>query len=165
MDFSAINPWLVGHSATRWVRVLADRHYSRQTIGAAQFSPPGQKVVLYIPKEKGLLDGEPEATAAWVWHRPAPGKATRMDGYDGYYNCSLFRNESEYLSSDLIKWAIPFAVDRWGPPKYGFDTYVMPDRVKSTNPGYCYQVAGWEKDGWSKDRKKRRLFLNALPRR
>ena len=140
---------------------MADRHYSRQTPGAAQFHPPGQSVVLYVPAPFDALSGQLECTAAWVWWRPHPDKAHRFDGYDGWWCCTLFRNESDYLSSDLINWAIPFVDDEWGIPPHGYDTYVWPDKLQSTNPGYCYQIAGWQKNGWSKDGKKRRLFLEA----
>jgi hypothetical protein len=109
--------------------------------------------VLFIPGPGEV------AAAAWVWWRPYPGKSNRYDGYDGFYNCSLFRNETDILSSDLIIESYPFVLAKWGMPSKGFDTYVWPDKIKSDNPGYCYLMAGWTRDGWSKDGKKRRLFL------
>lgn len=149
--------WQRTNKADPAVARLADRHYSRETIGSRQFHPPGQSVVLYVPGPEWPF----VAGAAWVWWRPYPGKATRYDGYDGWYQCSLFRNESSYLSSDLIRAAIPWVNEAWGLPQFGYDTYVWPAKLRSTNPGYCYLRAGWQKDGWSKDGKKRRLYLNA----
>lgn len=143
---------------------LADKHYNRQTIGARQFSPNGQKIVLYIP----AADWPFHVAAAWVWHRPHPDKAQRMDGYDGFYNNSLFRNESTYLSSDLIKEAIQWAIDIWGLPSKGFDTYVWPEKLRQPEhqyrkpklAGYCYLKAGWhDSDQWTKDHKKKRLYF------
>lgn len=135
---------------------LADRHYSRKHIGARQFHPPGQSIVLYVPGPSWPF----EVAAGWVWWRPYPGKATRYDGYDGWYNCSLFRNEGcGVLSSDLIREAVDWVNAIWGLPEQGYDTYVWPTRLRSTNPGYCYLQAGWSKDGWSKDGRKRRLYL------
>ena len=32
----------------------------------------------------------------------------------------------------------------WGTvPRDGFITFVMPDKIQSDNPGYCYKKAGW----------------------
>lgn len=28
--------------------------------------------------------------------------------------------------------------------------YVTPARLRSTNPGYCFLVAGWRRCGWTK---------------
>lgn len=136
---------------------LADRHYSRQQPGTPQFTPPGQTIALILPAFWPY-----RALAGWVWHRPMLGKAKRMDGYDGFYNCSFFRNESDILSSELIKEAILWALDEWRLPIEGYDTYVNPAKIRSTNPGYCYLKAGWQKNGWSKDGLKRRLYLRVL---
>ena len=151
-----MNLWLPTNRADPAVARLADDHYSRQRKGHRQFSPPGQVIVLYIPGDHWPF----RAAAGWVWHRPHPDKAKRMDGYDGWYNCSFFRNESEHLSSELVEQAIEWALYIWGPPECGYDTYVMPSMIKSPNPGYCFQVVGWAKDGWSSDGKKRRLYLS-----
>ena len=57
-------------------------------------------------------------------------------------NCAIFRNESDYLSSDLILEAEAWARRRW--PTMGWMyTYVDPRKVLSSNPGYCFKVAGW----------------------
>ncbi len=134
---------------------LADKHYSRQTVGSPQFSPPGQVITLIVPEFWPY-----KAAAGWVWHRPHPDvEAKRMDGFDGWHNCCFFRNESDLLSSELIQEAIGWADEEWGVPKFGYDTYVWPEKIQSSNPGYCYQKAGWTKAGWSKDGKKRRLVL------
>jgi hypothetical protein len=63
-------------------------------------------------------------------------------------NCSVFRNESNLLSSDLIKEGMTLAWVRW--PSKRLYTYVNPDKIKSTNPGYCFIKAGWRKCGYSK---------------
>lgn len=150
-----MNPWKQTNHFDPAVARMADRHYSRQTQGSRQFRPPGQSVVLYVPGPRWPFECE----AAWVWWRPHPEKAHRYDGYDGWWNCSLFRNESAYLSSTLIRAAIPFVIAAWGWPPHGFDTYVDRRKIRSTNPGYCYLVGGWHKNGFSKDGYKQRLFL------
>lgn len=117
------------------MRLLADRHYSRRTVGARQFAYAGRKLVLRNPAGTVLF--------VWLWALPE----LRLDGQDGY-NCAIFRNESDRLSSNIIAEAESHAVAKWGPRR--FYTYVNPARVRSTNPGYCFLKAGWRKVGISK---------------
>jgi len=115
--------------------MLADRHYSRRTVGARQFLYSGRKLV--------LRDALGEVLWAWIF----PDPAMRMDGQTGY-NCAIFRNESLRRSSEIVLEAERHAIDKWGPGR-GY-TYVDPRRIKSTNPGYCYKIAGWRQMGFSK---------------
>jgi hypothetical protein len=110
------------------MRQLADRHYSRRTIGARQFLYSGRKLV--------LRDADGLVLFAWMW----PDPLMRMDGQVGYNN-AIFRNESPRLSSDIILEAESAAFDRWGPNR--LYTYVAPDKIRSSNPGYCFKRAGW----------------------
>ncbi len=107
---------------------LADRHYSRRTIGARQFCYSGRKLVL---RDAGGL-------VLFVWMYP--DATMRMDGQEGY-NCAIFRNESTRRSSEIILEAEGFALAKWGPNRCY--TYVDPRRIASKNPGYCFKVAGW----------------------
>ena len=117
------------------MRLLADRHYSRRTVGARQFCYSGRKLVLR----------NSEGTVLWVWMYPDP--AMRMDHQTGY-NCAIFRNESNRRSSDIILEAERMAFEKWGPNR--MYTYVDPSKIRSANPGYCYKVAGWKFAGYSK---------------
>lgn len=110
-------------------RLLADRHYSRRTVGAKQFLYSGKKIV--------LRDAAGEVLFAWIF----PDASMRMDGQTGY-NCAIFRNESKRQSSDIILEAEQIAFERWGPNR--LYTYVDPSKIKSTNPGYCFKQAGWK---------------------
>jgi hypothetical protein len=128
---------------------LADRHHPRRTHGSPQFLPPGETLVLALP----------DGLAAFGWHRPHPKSGVlRLDKLDGWC-CSIFRNESSVLSSALILDAEAVLAARGvscGPD--GLFTYVEPRRIRSQNPGYCFQQAGWKKtDRWSVDGKKRLL--------
>ena len=114
---------------------LADRHYSRRTIGARQFLYSGRKIVIR----------NAEGTVLFGWVFPDP--TMRMDGQTGY-NCAIFRNESDRLSSDIILECEDIARKRWGPER--MYTYVNPTKIKSRNPGYCFKLAGWNKIGISK---------------
>ena len=68
------------------------------------------------------------------------------DGQPGVY-CPVFRNEGPVRSSDLIRAAMELAWFRW--PGERLFTYVDPGLVRSTNPGYCFLMAGWRKCGRS----------------
>jgi hypothetical protein len=114
---------------------LADRHYSRRTVGARQFLYSGRKIV--IRDALGLV--------LFGWMFPDPDK--RMDGQVGY-NCAIFRNESQRRSSDIILECEQIALNKWGPNRVY--TYVNPKKIRSANPGYCFKMAGWRKCGESK---------------
>lgn len=62
-------------------------------------------------------------------------------------NCFIFRNESNILSSVLILEAEELAWERWGSER--LYTYVNSEKIKSTNPGYCFLRAGWIRCGKS----------------
>lgn len=143
----------LGFDATEWLRVgkfdsrtaaLADRHYSRRKVGSPQFMPPGQTIILWC-----------EMGAVFGWWRPHPASGLQsMNGLDGW-TCTIFRNESPLLSSELVlaaERALVAAADGCGPD--GMLTYVWDSKVKSTNPGYCFKRAGWKVRGRSADGRK-----------
>lgn len=108
---------------------LADRHYSRRNVGARQFCYSGRKLV--------LRNTEGTILFAWMW----PDEDKRMDKQTGY-NCSIFRNESARLSSDIILEAEDHAIKKWG--RNRFYTYIDPSKIASRNPGYCFKRAGYQ---------------------
>lgn len=144
--------WQGSYVADPAVARLADSHYSRKTPGSRQFAPPGKKLVLYVAGPEWPF----RAWAGWVWWQ---GKKIRESEWNGWFHNTLFRNESPYLSSDLIREAVIIARNCWGDPPNGFDTYVDVNKIRSSNPGYCYQQAGWHKGELSKTRRKLRLYL------
>jgi hypothetical protein len=108
--------------------LLADRHYSRQKPGTNQFMPPGRTMV--------LRSCEGDVVFGWLWQQK------RDDSQDGY-NCSIFRNESGRLSSDIILEAERKVIAEWGANR-GF-TYIDQESISNKrNPGYCFKVAGWQ---------------------
>ncbi|WP_236342448.1 hypothetical protein [Paenibacillus plantiphilus] len=117
--------------------MLADRHYSRQTIGADMFCRPGRNLVLRTAM----------GDAVWVtW------SGIRDDGLQAW-ECTIFRNESDYLSSNMVRAAVTATIAQWGqPPPDGIITYVDADKVRSINPGCCFKAAGWRQIGRSKRR-------------
>lgn len=123
------------------VRRMLDRHYS-----ANRYSD-GRKVRLSAgPGEKMVLMTV-DARAMFIWR-----KFIDASGQIGI-NCAAFRNEAPeiYLSSDLILEAEQLAWGRW--PGERLYTYVDARKVKSSNPGYCFIVAGWKKCGVTKSGK------------
>lgn len=113
------------------------RHYSagkngkRSTCYTAGITGPGESLVLLSE----LCD------ALFVWTR-----CIRNDGETGV-NCSVFRNESDVLSSDLIREADVLAWERWPNEERHF-TYVDPGKIRpKRDPGRCFLRAGWEYTG------------------
>jgi hypothetical protein len=105
---------------------------------------------LFTRNGQNLVFVSNKLDAVWVTFRPAPGKAKRSDKLD-CWECALFRNEGDVLSSHLIKEAHSLSIAIWGqPPPDGFITFVKPDKIRSSNPGCCYKKAGWTADGVSK---------------
>lgn len=98
LDLPQYGPWLVVPKGDDSCRRLADRHYSRQTVGAPQFTRPGHNLVL----RTALGD------AVWVtW------SGVRDDGLRAW-ECTIFRNESARLSSDMIRAAVAATQAEWG---------------------------------------------------
>jgi hypothetical protein len=125
--------WHLSNRADPLAVKLADKHYSRQKPGTPQFVPPGRCLVLITQ----------EANALWVTSWPFAEYVKHA--WAGAWMCSLFRNESDYLSSELITEAV--AVTRWhygNPPEKGFVTFVDRSKVRRKRDfGRCYRRAGW----------------------
>lgn len=125
--------WYEVAEANKTARALADRHYSRVTPGHPLFVGPGEERMILLSSDDKAL---------FVWRKTR----FRHDGQEGI-ECSIFRNEGNRLSSDLIKGAEDLARERW--PDARLFTYVNRIRIRSTNPGYCFIKAGWKKCGIS----------------
>jgi len=136
--------WLITDKGDQDCRRLADKHYSRQTVGSPQFTRNGQNLVFITADLK----------AVWVTFRPTPGKAERMDGLDAW-ECSLFRNTGKEIASELIAEALTLSCALWGPlPIDGMITSVNPDKIELIKrrgeplPGFCFLKAGWTPFGF-----------------
>jgi hypothetical protein len=131
--------WLVTHQYDSRAAHLADRHYSRQRPGTPKFTPPGRKLVLITE----------DASALWVTSWPFAEYVKR--DYADAWICTVFRNESPILSSQLIREAI--AVTRWkygDPPEPGMITMVDATKVACEIPGYCFKRAKFKHVGYTK---------------
>lgn len=134
------SPWQLSDRADPSARAVADRHYNRQTVGAAQFVPPGRCVVLRTP----------EADALWITSWPFAEYVKHA--WPGAWICSAFRNESQQLSSDLIRAAVAVTLAVWPEaPALGLVTFVDAAKTRrKRDPGRCFRRAGFDHVGFTK---------------
>lgn len=141
--------WLGVKDGDVGARDIFRRHYSWHEYkdGRAHniFVGPGFKIVLVTQ----------DYSALFIWR-----KFIDKSGQKGI-NCAVFRNESNFISSILILEAEQIAWNRW--PGERLYTYVNAKRVTSSNPGYCFQMAGWVKCGVSKS--KGLIILEKIPQK
>jgi len=138
--------WRISHRADPESAVIADRHYSRQSIGAKQFVPPGRCFVLNATS----------GIAYWVTSWPFAEWVKHQ--WKGAWICSAFRNEGAGLSSDLIRQAV--AATRWNltdewidyeMPPLGMVTFVDTKKTRrKRDPGRCFRRAGFRPCGYTK---------------
>jgi hypothetical protein len=138
--------WLGVSDGDARARDLFKRHYSYRAYKDGRkpklFVGPGEKMVLMTVN----------CDALFVWR-----KFISRNNQQGV-NCAIFRNESSIRASDLIREAMELAWKRW--PGERLYTYVNAKKIRSTNPGYCYKMAGWQVCGETKGGL---LILEALP--
>jgi len=136
--------WMVTHQYDSRGASLADGHYSRQTIGAKKFAPPGRKLVLITE----------DGSAVWVTLCPEAQYVHRK--YPDAWICTIFRREAccPIPASQLIKEAIAVTLWKYGtPPDSGLITMVDPKKVKNAIPGYCFKRAKFKHVGETKRHK------------
>lgn len=134
--------WTQSSTSDQIARKLADRHYSRQKVGSYRFTPPGATLILV---------GENKLWAVVV-------SKYRQDNLAGTIVCTIFRNESDILSSELIIEATQLSLEHF--KQSIVYTYIDPTKIKSVNPGCCFFKAGYIKAGYSK--KKKLLLLKYI---
>ena len=136
--------WLVTQDGNLEAFKIFRRHYSFHEYADGRrldtknpnrhlFVGPGEKLVLISPDNKALF----------VWRKFIDGS-----GQNGI-NCAVFRNEGRARSSELIRAAEEIALLKWPAPQR-FYTYVNAEKIRSENPGACFQKAGWDKCGKTK---------------
>lgn len=129
--------WYLTQDGDDYARELFDRHYSRIKYKdgrqPTRFIGPGQYILLRTW----------DCDAIFAWKK-------FIDACEGQYgiNCSIFRNESSIQSSTLIQEADAIADFAW--PGERHYTYVNAKKIQSTNPGYCFIRAGWQRCGTTK---------------
>lgn len=133
------SPWRESWRGDPAGAAIADRHYNRQKIGAAQFVPPGRCLVLRAG-----------TTALWVTSWPFAEYV--QHAWAGAWVNSMFRNEGEHLSSNLIRAAVAHTRAHWPDvPDIGMVSFVDADKVRhKRDPGRCYVKAGFRLRGATK---------------
>jgi hypothetical protein len=138
-----MNYWTLVRDGNKKAFELFSRHYTfrkwrvRTGKNGGRFAGPGQTMILLSKDERALF----------IWRK----ELWRRDGQTGIC-CSVFRNESDtMLSSELIKEAVSLAKQRW--PGERLFTFVNGRKIKSSNPGFCFIMAGWARCGVTKERK------------
>ena len=133
--FALDRRWRVVSPTHPAARALADRHYSRQTVGATEFMGNGRKLVLLTEDHKAL------------W-----GAIENLDPRGGlHWRNNWFRNEGTFLSSDLIREATDVTYAYWerhygGRPRVPLTTEVDPKKTRrKRDPGRCFTRAGWRR--------------------
>lgn len=133
--------WHESHRADPVARRIADRHYNRQSIGAAHFVPPGRCLVL-------LSD---DADALWVTSWPF-AEYVRHAWAGAWINSCFRREGGDMLASEMILQAVAATRARWPEvPELGMVTFVNRDKVRpKRDPGRCYLRAGFRRVGETK---------------
>ena len=143
-EVGVVTTWQLSFRNDPVGRVIADRHYNRQSVGADGFVPPGRCLVLLAEK------------ALWVTSWPFP-EFVRHDWPGAWINSTFRREGGDMLASDMIREAV--AVTRWGnltrwkcpEPELGMVTFVDPKKVRhKRDPGRCYRKAGFKHVGYTK---------------
>ena len=131
--------WLITQHNHPMLVKLYERHYSANKHVSIQkrmqngVSGPGEAMCLLTLA----------CDAGWIWGH----EKFRLDDQEGV-QCRFFRNEGPLLSSILIEEAVERAWERW--PNERLWTYINPSKIRSSNPGFCFQCAGWHVCGKSK---------------
>lgn len=130
--------WHVTKDGDRSCLELYERHYScydyRDGRERTQFVGPGEHIVLRTA----------DADAMFVWRKYIDDTIPKQDGVE----CSVFRNEGDHLSSELVRQADAVADLCW--PGERHYTKVNPAAVRSPNPGFCFIAAGWRRCGYTR---------------
>jgi len=128
--------WIIGQDGEPELRTLYESHYS------ARHYKDGRKPKKFVGPGEYILLTTPKRDALFVWRK------FKDDSGQKGINCSIFRNESDILSSDLIREADAIADFTW--PGERHYTYVRASAIKSRNPGWCFICAGWRHCGYAK---------------
>lgn len=162
--------WLLSSSSDRKALDVVDGtgihqglgpHYSRRTPGSKTFTGVGQEIVLVTACGRAVWACVRQKTPMAVGTGASRGRAGATDQKARYlWRNMLFRNLGAGRSSDLIRQALAMTYQEWivrygALPQERLRTEIGIDAIRSTNPGYCYLMAGWERG----EEKRGKLFL------
>lgn len=142
-------------------------HYSRRTPGSKTFTGVGQEIVLVTECGRAVWACVRQKTPSARGTGSSRGRTGKTDRKARYiWRNMLFRNLGAGLSSRLIRRALVMTYREWQVrygelPEERLRTEIGVKEVKSKNPGFCYLMAGWERDRIVRGK----LYLFAPPRR
>jgi hypothetical protein len=156
-----VSQWLLSSSSDRRALDVVDGrgiceglgpHYSRRTPGSKTFTGVGREIVLVTECGRAVWACVYQATPMVRGSGQSRGRQGETDRKARYlWRNMMFRNEGAGLSSELIKSALERTYEEWA-RRYGslpaerLRTEVDIKKVKSAHPGFCYLMAGFEKD-------------------
>lgn len=128
----------------------AGPHYSRRTPGSKTFTGVGQEVVLVTKAGDAVWAVVRQRTPAARGSGLSRGRRGVTSSTPYVWRNMLFRNLGPRLSSDLIRSATEETYWQWQKrygrlPEERMRTEIKVSAVRSSNPGCCYQMAGWER--------------------
>lgn len=142
------NAWTPTKKGDVRCRVLADRHYTRQSPGHPMWTRPGYNFVLHAADAKG--------EAVFCWWRPKREAGSERGDKLHAVECTIFRNETALRSSDLIVDALLWLWSAEARKELAHDapqdllilTGVSSEktaarRSKRSRPGECFRRAGF----------------------
>lgn len=153
--------WLLSSSSDRRALDVVDGtgpfsglgpHYSRRTPGSKTFTGVGQEIVLVTDCGRAVWACVYQKTPSACGSGGSRGRTGIADAKARFiWRNMLFRNLGAGLSSELIREALARTYEEWAArysalPAERLRTEIGIREVASKNPGYCYQMAGWEKD-------------------
>jgi hypothetical protein len=128
--------WWITKDGDATCCALFNRHYS-----AYQYKDGRQRKLFCGPGEKVVLRTN-LGDALFVWKKFNDACIDVRTGKTQVgINCGVFRNESEYKSSDLIRQADRIADECW--PDMRHYTYVSDERTRGELSGACFLFADW----------------------
>lgn len=152
-------PWLLSSSSDPRALAVVDGlgvftgqgpHYSRRSPGSKTFTGVGREIVLVTDCGRAVWACVYQRTPTARGSGGSRGRAGSVDQRPRYlWRNMLFRNLGAGLSSELITLATAETYLQWT-RRYGslpaerLRTEIGVAQVRSTNPGFCYLIAGWE---------------------
>lgn len=156
--------WSITDKANEKCRVLADKHYTRISVGHPMWTRPGYNMILFYEQANGR-------SALFCWFRPKwESGIVGTERKDGLrcIECSMFRNETRVRSSHLIVDAISCLLS-WEHAKNtewpdGIITGVSTTKTRSRRsplnlPGHCFRSAGFVEFEHKSDKSRADLWL------
>lgn len=125
-------------------------HYSRRTPGSRTFTGVGQEIVLVTECGRAVWAVVRQRTPSPRGSGGSRGRSGQPAPTRYVWRNMLFRNLGAGLSSELIRTATARTYMEWETryatiPTERLRTEIRIQAVRSTNPGACYQLAGWER--------------------